>query len=387
MKHIKILLWLAVAAPLLALWPSFQDPFDQDVERACTASRYGLRLAAGRKVAAAGAAAVPAIRRFAAKNGKDAVASNLVEAIADATTTDAAVVDLLRDWASDRDFFWRGQAMRGLASRAPELPDRRAALEALFRDHAADPAWLTRTHARFGLALLGDDAVLGIPDEDPRVVPRLSWLLLARGRTVPLQPLLDAIGEERTFLGIPWGTLLGKDAHKGLRDWLGPDHPLPPGESFADKESALKLLTEAARKKSGQELRVPAIRADGPTAFVGGFELLSCKNGDLHVQWTAAGALHFGIDAAQRVEIPSARWQQLCKDRAVLQLEAAHGVVICDSLNLLWTEPKVQSKIAPESLPPAAADWLKQLAAAIEEAGAPALAERLRRGIGQFAPR
>ena len=49
-KHLRILLLVAIASPLLAFWSSQQDPGDwaKDVERACTSPRYGLRLAAAR---------------------------------------------------------------------------------------------------------------------------------------------------------------------------------------------------------------------------------------------------------------------------------------------------------------------------------------------------
>ena len=61
---VHVLVALAVASPLLALLPLGQDPaadWPKEVERACTSPRYGLRLAAARKVAKGGGAAVPAI--------------------------------------------------------------------------------------------------------------------------------------------------------------------------------------------------------------------------------------------------------------------------------------------------------------------------------------
>ena len=114
-KHLRILLLVAIASPLLAFWSSQQDPGDwaKDVERACTSPRYGLRRAAARKVAAAGAAAVPAIREFVQKKGRDAIPSVLVDMIADDPGLDALVIELLREWADDRDFYWRASAMRG----------------------------------------------------------------------------------------------------------------------------------------------------------------------------------------------------------------------------------------------------------------------------------
>lgn len=393
-KPVYLLFWLAVASPLLAFWPSSQDPdttdWAKEVERACTASRYGLRLAAGRKVAAAGAAAVPAIRAHEQQVGRNKIPANLVEAIADATPLDEPVVALLLDWACDRDFYWRGQAMRGLATRAPLLAGRADEFTRLFAQHGDDPAWLTRVHARFGLALLGGpDAVtaqFGRPEDDPRAQPRLAALLLAKGIVPPLQPLLDALGEERSFLGNPWGRFLADEAHKALRSWLGEAHPRADGAAFDDKEQALELLTAAAQTKSGQMLVVPTIRRDGDEPFVGGFEILSCKFGDRFVRWTADGRLHYGLTGQPRSTLPAETWQSVWKNRTALPLAASHGEVVCDSLQLVWQEPAMRAKIAPESLPEPVAEWLKQLVALLEESDAE-LAATLRVGVGQFAPR
>lgn len=393
-KPVYLLFWLAVASPLLAFWPSGQDPaatdWAKEVERACTASRYGLRLAAGRKVAAAGAAAVPAIRAYEQQVGRAKIPANLVEAVADATPLDAPVVALLLDWATDRDFYWRGQAMRGLASRAPLLPDRAAEFARLFAQHGDDPAWLTRVHARFGLALLGGQAAVAEQfareESDPRARPRLAALLLAKGVVPPLQPLLDALGEERTFLGNPWGRFLAEEAHKALRSWLGEAHPKADGAPFDSKEQALELLTAAVRTKSGQAVTVPTIRSDGDEVFTGGFEILSCKFGDRFVRWTDAGELHYGLTGGKRYTLTADAWQPVWQKRTTLPLAASHGEVVCDSLQLVWQEPAVRAKIAPQALPEPVAEWLKQLVALLEESDAE-LAATLRVGVGQFAPR
>jgi len=385
-KHIHLLLLLAVASPLLALWPQDPDPWVKEVDRACTSSRYGLRLAASRKVAQAGGAAVPALRQWEKKHGRAAIPANLAEAIAGASTTDDPGVALLIEWTTDRDFFWRGQSMRGLANRAADLPKHRPALESLFRDYVDDAAWLTRTHARFGLVMLGNEEALQLPESDPRARPRLTALLLAKGHPAPLQPLLDALGDERTFLGDPWGKRLGQDANRALRTWLGDDYP-GGGEAFDDKGEALTKLTAAARKKSGQDLHEPTIQADPDVTFAGGFEVLSCKCGDQFVRWTAHGKIYVGLDSAVEVSLPAATWERLDKSRSALQLDENLGVVICDSMRIQWQEPATHSKIAPGALPTAARDWLKQLADAIDESGAAALAEAVRSGLEQFSPR
>lgn len=386
-KHLHILFCLALAAPLFAFWPSWQDPWEKEVDRACNASRYGMRLAAARKVAAAGDEAVPALRAYETKNGRTGVPSNIVDAIADADAGDNAVIALLTEWASDSDFYWRGQAMRGLANRAANLPAHQAALTALFTAHAKDPAWLTRTHARFGLCMLGDQTALQLPEADPRATPRLLWLLLAKGQTPPLQPLLDALADERTFLGDPWGQRLAKDAHDALRRWLGDDHPKADGQAFADKHEALVQLTAAASKKSGQELHVPTRRADADIVFTGGIEVQSCKAGDLFVRWTEAGELHFGLPGGAAVTVDATAWQKLSEERATLQLDELHGVVVCDSMRIQWQTPPVHSKIAPLSLPATVSAWLHDLAATVDTGSTTRLAADLRARLDQFSPR
>lgn len=394
------LFWLAVASPLLALWPSSQDPAETDwakeVERACTASRYGLRLAAARKVASGGAAAVPAILAYEAKVGRPQLPANLVEAIADGVSVEPAVMQLLTGWATDGDFYWRGQAMRGLATRAALAGVDRDALATLFARYVDDPAWLTRTHARLGEALLGGEAgtaaALARPEDDPRARVRLVALLLGKSQPgnqlPPLQPLLDALGEERAFLGDPWGKRLAQEAYKALRSWLGDDLPAAMADGMEDKQKAIELVTGAAKQKSGQELRVPELRPEETTAFVGGFEILSCKNGDRFVRWTADGQIYYGltVESGKQLRIATDSWKAWWQERGQLPIQELHGVVVCDSLQLVWQEPSLRSKIAPEALPAPVAEWLKRLPAMLEESDA-ATAKTLGVGFGQFAPR
>ncbi|HEX5053761.1 MAG TPA: hypothetical protein VFZ65_18420 [Planctomycetota bacterium] len=386
---VRALLLLALAAPLLALWPASQDPaaadWSKDVELSATSPRYGLRLAAARKVAAAGAAAVPAIRAFTKQHGLDQVPLALVEQIADQTSVEPAVFDLLVDWATDKDFYWRPQAMRGLAQRAALAPDRRQQLAQLFAAYEHDPAWLTRTHARFGKVMLGEQSAVTMPEADPRARVRFARLLLGAGRTPPLQPLFDALADERTFQGDPWGQRVGLEAHKALVDWLGDAHPLGQGESYPDKQAGIEALLGAARTKSGQALQTPRPAADPDTPFGGGIEVLSCKQGDLFVQWTDDGLIQAGIDGAVHVQLPAKVAADLARERTALALEGNLGVVICDTMRLRWTTPPVHVKVAPRSLPAPTSNWLKHLAQAIEEAGEPGLAASLRAGLEQFA--
>lgn len=387
-----LLLLACVGAVSLAFWPKSQDPAAIDwtaaVDKACTASRYGLRLAAAKQVANGGGAAVPALRAFAQQKGQNQLPGSLVDAIADADGVDAALVELLREWAGNVDFYYRASALRGLALRAPKLPERREELGKLLTSFHEDPAWLMRTTARFGSALLGNEAAIALPESDPRARVRLGTLLLAHGRTPPLQTLVDALAEERSFLGNSWGKGCAEEAHIALKKWLGPAHPLANGGSFeGDVQKGIQALLGPCQQKSGQTLVMPTPVAARAVPIAGGIELLSCKHGDLHLQWTAEGLVQVGIDAAREVTIPAATWAGLWKDRTAVQLREGLGVVVCDSLRVCWLAPESNVKIAPLALPPAAVNWLKQLAAGIEEAGESRLAADLRSGLDQFAAR
>ncbi len=391
----RILLVVAVASPLLAVWVG-QDAaatdWAKEVERACTSPRYGLRLAASRKVAKAGAPAVDAIRAFAGRRGLNEVPGALVDAIADDGTDDAAVLQLLRDWTGERDFYWRAAALRGLALRAPRLPGPVGGeLRELFASFAADPAWLVRTHARLGTVLLGDETALAQPEPDPRARARLPLLLLQQGEVPPLQPVLDALADERTFQEVPWARQFANDAHKVLKAWLGEQHPIAAGSSYddalGDKQAALAALCAACAAKSGQQLAVPPLRQDPPIVFAGGVELLSCKHGDHFVQWTGDGEVHVGLDATT-VRVPADAWRALdAARRALPALPESMGTIVCDSVRLRWLEPAVHVKAAPASLPAPAARWLEQLANAIAAAGDERSAAALRSAVGQFAAR
>ncbi len=389
---VRILFWLALCVPLLAFWPSSQgeagEDWAQHVDKACTSPRYGLRIAAARKVADGGDAAVPAIRAYAAKHGKNALPSTLVDAIADAKNPGNVTLALLRDWAVDTDFYWRSSAMRGIALRGSQSLADAFALPGLFAVYLDDPAWLMRTHARFGSVQLGKTELTMLPENDPRARVRLAALVLAAGKiTPPLQPLFDALADDRTFHDVPWGKRLGQEAHKALKAWLGDDGPTPEGGSAEAKDAAIEALLAAARTKSGQDLHLPVPAIDPAIAFAGGIELLSCKSGDVFVQWTQDGEVAGGLDGSTRIQLPAAAWQQLQQERTALDLGGDPGVVVCDSLRLFWTQPTTDVKVAPASLPAAAGKWLEHLARAVEEAGAASLGRDLLAGLPQFAAR
>jgi hypothetical protein len=347
-----------------------------------------LRLAAARKVAEGGDAAVPAIRAYAEKHGKNVLPAALVDAIADAQKPGGEVPKLLLEWAEDTDFFWRSSAMRGLALRGTtDLADA-FTLPGLFASYHDDPAWLMRTCARFGSVQLGQTEALLLPEHDPRARVRLVALVLAVGKTpLTLQPLFDALADERSFPGDPWGKRLGGEAHKALKEWLGDAYVPPEGAADGDKDAAIAALLAAARAKSGQDLHPPAPATDPAATIVGGIAIWSCKSGDVFARWTEGGEVFGGLTGDEHIVVPPDAWQELLRERAALDLAGDPGVVVCDSLRLFWTPPGVDVKVAPASLPTPVANWLLHLARSVEEAGAPGLGRDLRNGLPQFAAR
>ncbi|MGE3171469.1 MAG: hypothetical protein AB7O97_02510 [Planctomycetota bacterium] len=352
-----------------------------EIDRAATARRYGLRLAAARRVGQGGAAAVPAMRAWQEANGAAAVPVALVEAFADHGGVDPSVLQLLEDWAQDREFFWRAQALRGLASRAddPELAGRWADL---FDRLVADPAWLVRTFAHFGkgrrLATQPD-----LPhDPDPRARTRLAAL------TGNLRALLPALGDERVFLGVPWGRQRASEAIQALKGALGTDSGFRAEATFADNGPAIDELRRLVAEATRAPAPAPERLVDPEAAFVGGVELLSCRNGDLFVRWTADGRVSGDVTPVHRgfVQIDPETWHALSNSAAALDLPPQSGVVICDRMRLQMHAEAAQAAVAPAAASPALADWLKRFAAAIEEAGEPHLAGHLRDRLPQFLP-
>ncbi len=373
------------AAPTAA--PVAED-WARAVERACTSPRFGLRLAASKKVAAGGDAAVPAIRAFVAQHGQDALPVALVEALADGGGAGAQVLRLLEGWAGDREFYWRAQAMRGLALRTtggPFVPPRS---EQLFAQGAGDPAWLLRTYARAGAARSAafepGYAHIDCSDADPRAATRLAATLCDLFTAPPAATVLAAsLGDERTFLGDPWGKRRATEALQALQRIHGKDWGYRPAAGYEANRGALDAMAHDL------DTELPAHLVDAEVPFTGGLEILSCRNGDLFVRWTDDGRL--AIDTTpvcdQLVQVPTGTWQRLSAAATALNLPPQSGVVICDKMRILLGTGRAQAAVATAALPPEAADWLKQLAAAIEEAGEPPLAGALRDRLSQFVVR
>lgn len=398
----RLLLLAVIAVPAIAFWPQGED-WSKHVRKACESRRFGIRLAAAKRVANAGDAAIAAITAYVKDKGQNAIPTSLVDALADANVRppktdngkgiDAKDVDakdyapkttaLLKTWAADQAFYWRSSAMRGLALRAGRTTDavKQDEWAKLFHQYSNDAAWLMRTHARFGAELIERTNPTQQLEDDPRARVRLARLLLDNGKVPSLQPLIDGLADQRTFLGIPWGARLGQESSKALNNWLAADFPkLTGGDTL---ESAAAILA-VAKKESGQALTMPTLLEDADLGITGGFEIASCKFGDQFVQWSADGTVRFGIDGSRQVKLPTDKWQELLQQQTAITLDANAGVVVCDKLQMVLFDSETRVDIAPKSLPAPASDWLKRLALRLEEANETAVAADLRRGLGQF---
>lgn len=383
-----------IATLLLLMTAPAQDAasatdWNDSVKRACTSRRYGLRLAASRKIGNAGDQAIPAVRAFEDQNGRNAIVATLVEAIADRGGNGEAVLGLLEEWARDRDFFWRAQALRGLALRAEEEA-MAARFAPLFGAYVDDPAWLTRVYARWGSGRAASNGGNPPPEFGPESDPRARTKLAALQQDAAAA--LPALGDYRSFLGNPWGRHRAGEAHRFLEKSTGRKTAYKARASYEENRAAIGELVALVREGSAGDQPVPDVQelTDPEATFTGGIEVLSCRNGDLFLRWTADGTIYSGLATTTPIQIPPDRWEQLMDAATVFELPNHLGVVICDKLRLVRPtkdQTLAQSVVAPDNLPVTVTDWLKQLAAAIEETDNRELAVALRDRLGQFATR
>lgn len=378
-----------------------EDPVAADVAKAIGSPRLAIRIAAGRKVAAAGDAAVPALRGHAEKAGANSIPLTLVEALVEGGSDGPEMCLLLREWARDREFFWRAQALRGLAIRAST--SRTEDVE-LFRSALRDPAWLARANAALGLARTQAADEAGEPawavlleDADPRVVSRAAALVLPMApEQAVLQALVDALGDGRTFLGDPWGNRRCTEALAALRQWaadtsLEPRKFTPqtqltwtPGAGLTGNRAAIDTVIGLAKRRMGTQLREPVELRDGDRVVDGGIEVSSCRNGDLFLCWTGDGVVVAGINGSRTVKLDGTAWQQLRSRIEGTQLPAESGTVVCDRMRIARNGTRTQHAVAPATLPAADAAWVRDLAAALARAGAADLAAALEDRLLQF---
>lgn len=386
-RHLAIpLLVLACASPSTA---QDTDPTDwaDAVRKAAEHSRFAVRRAAAGKIAQAGDAAVPAIVAFQNEAGPTKIPLLLVDAMAKSDVTGPMTEALLESWAKDVDFYWRSQALGGLARRAVEH-----ALS-LFRRAVDDASHLYRIEGARGLLAVGDGAADDLrvrallADEDPRTRLRVGLMLLENGDTAGVGEIVAAVrGADRAFVDDPWG---GRDALWALRELkriTGKDFTAALGGEGDERKAALEGLADWAREtRPGWE---PEPRRAQTVRAIGGVEIRSCRNGDMFVRWTDDGTVLVGLDPLRPVRADKEALARLLDGLPELAGVETHGTVICDYVRLVVPPPadggmaEVHHKAAPSALPGPVHEWLKALADALDETGEGA---RLRERLGQFA--
>lgn len=377
-------LLLAASTGLAAQDPA-TDAFDDAVVKAVTHGRYAVRRAAAGKIARAGDEAVPAIRRFVEANGRNALPLELVDAIAQADATGPATEDLLTGWATDRRFYWRSQALGGLARRGV------AAARPLFDAALDDPSHLFRIEGVRGLLAVtaeDDEDVRArvrarLEDEDPRVRLRTALLLLESGDGGGAEQIGEAVfGASRTFLDDRWGAREATLAVRELQRIAGLDVAAILGED-ADAAAVAKSVLTAWIQGASPDYAAPAFAAtDTPPLF--GVEIRSCRNGDLFLVAWPDGRLTTGLSPVREVQIEAP--ERLLPDGAADGI-ATHGAVICDFVRVyvpstVGQPPRAHHKAAPGAVPGPVLEWLKMLAASLDETG---IGEPLSVRLGQFA--
>ncbi|MCC6672231.1 MAG: HEAT repeat domain-containing protein [Planctomycetes bacterium] len=377
------------AALLLGLAAAAQDtrPADlrEEVQRANEHRRLQIRLAAAARLSQAGDAAVPAIHEYQQAKGGDAITLGLVEAMARSEPKGEATLGLLAGWAREPAFFWRAQALAGLAAA------RRDEYRALFTAALRDPAHLFRLHGARGLWLLrrpsDREPVLALlRDEDPRLRVQLAAFLLDEGELSGVPLLLGALADTREFLGDPWGRREAGIAFQALRRFAGQDFGYVAGREPAANAAAIEAFRAFARARLGDAVPADLPPAPRDPVTAGGIEIRSCRHGDWFLRWNDLGELFVGLESRRGVPMDVGAWRALEERRGKLTgaAEQLHGTVVCDYLRVHAAAPALHRRCAPGHLPGDLAAWLDELAAALATQGEDALAQGLRTRLTQF---
>lgn len=368
-----------IGAPLIA-----QD-HESAVRNAFESQRFAMRRAAAAQVARAGDDAIPALRAKLAADPTVIPPLELVDAIAKSDGGEATRT-LLRDWAADRAFAWRAQALGGLARRADPVDHAR------FREGLADKSHAFRIEAARGLLeVAGDDgdreAVAGLlRDDDPRCRVRVALALLARDDPRGVAEIVVAIeGQDRRFLDDPWGAREAQECVRALRD-LDVDASAAVGAPSPERDAARERLRAWARGRL-PDAALPDALPPTDADFDGGLEIRSCRNGDVFFRWTNSGRVAFGLSPLREATLDGDAIAALRDALAKTPGVAVHGTVICDFLRVRATAADgvaIHHKVAPGTLPDSLAEWLKQTAALLEKTDGESTARLLVDRLPQF---
>ncbi len=369
------------------------------VVKASEHRRYAMRRAVSKRIAQAGAEAVPAIRAYAEAHGNNKIPMLLVNAIATEGTSDDEVVTLLHDWSRDKEFYWRSQALGGLVNRG--LHDR---FGELYVEAMQDPShlyrfegmrgWFEKTGKESGQFLL----VLHV-DPDPRLRIRLASLLAEQGGDTGYFVLISALAQRNVFLGDAWGAREAKRALAAATTAAGgKDFDYDLAATVEENTDALEAFSEALL---GEELRNQArVLLDAPALaqappwhpgdaqvpwdpFTGGLSIRSCRHGDLFLRWNDKHGVSAGLLGRRPAVIADDRWPALRDRLAELVTDRSiSGKVVCDFVEVVHGPHRL--KCAPGAVPAELAAWLRELADALGDSSPPATGEELQSRLGQF---
>lgn len=374
--------WLCAAAAT-AQTEAAADEWAAKVKVACDATRYALKRAASDELGRVGDPCVDAITAYIAREGKERIPVLLVDALARNREAGPKTLALLRTWADDREFFWRAQALSGLALRGLEADAER------MRKGLSDPSHLYRVAAAKGVHALAkaagkpwDDAAALLADRDPRARASFAYYLFEAHREPRALPVLvAAVADDRAFLDDDWGrrqalqvmALLGRNA---------PDFGYRGTESLSTNKDAIGRLAKY------YECEMPALIERELDVDLGGVELRSCTHGDLFLRWTER-ELHFDLDRARRVALSAPAMQRLRELCGRALADEANprrvlGTVVCDYLQVVTREPMRMWKFAPRKISGDVSAFLRGVVTELRAAEQPALAAELEQRLPQF---
>jgi hypothetical protein len=359
--------------------PTWQEVLQVAVEH----PRFAVRRAATGRLAKGGDAAVPALREFLAEHGNNALPLVVVDSLAKTGVGGDALGVLLREWSADPLFYWRSQALRGVARRAEpaDLPQFRAALR--------DPSHLQRIEGVHGLLALDPGLVEEIGERpaesdepspnlavaqralrretDPRARLRMALLLMRAESWVGLSDVLAAIDRaDARWLDDPWGSREATFAVRELRRLGCGDFRDALAADPQTRADGRTILYNWALAQG--HAHQPQVTLGGETAqaWSGGIEIRSCRSGDLHLRWTDTGRVSLGLTEVAAVQLNADAWRELRSGLRPLQGASVEGRVVCDFLRLLdpvtsGSPGRVHRKYAPEASPEKLVQWLEEL--------------------------
>ena len=338
--------------------------WSQTVAKAANHRRYGVRRAIANKLARSGPAAAAAVRRFGEEHGVNEVPGLIIDALQQQLPAEPGDDDSARQaWlafcaehASDESFYWRAQCLKVLATKDPESH------VDLFRHGLQDPSWLFRKASALGLALAAPaetswrNVLTG--DPDARTGPMLAIDLVEAGRGldtegVAEQLVLGMTYADCVFLGDPWGARLAQSCRRTLR-------------SLADQEFPTAREAAAWCTESGIECGVDVDASDRPQSTGPadiGFEIRSCRYGDVFVAWSPSDGTITQAGLAHRPASGAVVAPDLSPSAHEIANGTTRGNVVCDFIRVrIGDGSEVRElKAAPERLPAVIANWLRDV--------------------------